>query len=421
MSRETHNSRIPSFAKRLQTAWEASRRISPLRSDARLFPEQQIPCIWIEAASCGQNAAVRGSWREPRTRRAAPVIPLAERPWVSFGTAAAVTYDRTVARLPIARTRQVTVAKIICGVDVSSRSLEARVGPTGPSGSFPNTVEGIDALFAFCRQQQVELVALEATGGYERQAFALLWAHGLPVALLNPRAVRRFAQGMGMLEKTDRLDAGMIAWFASVKASAPTVPLTAEHQRLQALVTRLRQLTALQTAQKNQRLLVNEAQVLSSFQELLRVVRSEIRKLEAAIAALIAADPLWEKLDRAFRSIKGVADRTVAQVMAQMPEIGVASNKAISKLAGLAPLARDSGKQHGKRPVRGGRRDVRAILYVVAGVVRRHDPDFVAFHQRLTAAGKPKKVIRIALAHKLLVRLNAKAREVRNQFAVIAP
>jgi transposase len=306
-------------------------------------------------------------------------------------------------------------------VDVSSRSLEARVGPTGPSGSFPNTVEGIEELVAFCRREQVELVALEATGGYEKQAFALLWAHGLPVAFLNPRAVRRFAQGMGMLEKTDRLDAGMIAWFASVKASAPTVPLTAEHQRLQALVTRLRQLTALQTAQKNQRLLVNEAQVLSSFQELLRVVRSEMRKLEAAIAALIAADPLWEKLDRAFRSIKGVADRTVAQVMAQMPEIGVASNKAISKLAGLAPLARDSGKQQGKRLVRGGRRDVRAILYVVASVVRRHEPDFAAFHQRLTAAGKPKKVIRIALAHKLLVRLNAKAREVRNEFAAVAP
>lgn len=311
------------------------------------------------------------------------------------------------------------MAKIICGVDVSSDSLEARVGPLGPSGSFRNTAEGIAELLAFCRQQQVEMVALEATGGYEKQAFALLWAQQLPVALLNPRAVRRFAEGMGMLEKTDRLDAGVIAWFAGVKESVPTAPLTAEHQRLQALVTRLRQLTELQTAQKNQRLLVNETTVLASFQELLRVVRVEMRKLEAAIAALIAADPLWEKLDQTFRSIKGVADRTVARLMAEMPEIGVASNKAISKLAGLAPLARDSGKQHGKRPVRGGRRDVRAILYVVAGVVRRHDADFAAFHQRLTAAGKPKKVIRIALAHKLLVRLNAKAREVRNEFAAL--
>jgi transposase len=307
--------------------------------------------------------------------------------------------------------------QIICGVDVSSISLEARIGPTGPSRSFPNTAEGIEELIAFCRQQEVVLVAMEATGGYERQAFALLWARGLPVALLNPRAVRRFAQGMGLLEKTDRLDAGVIAWFAVVKQSTPSAPVTAEQQRLKALVTRLRQLSELQAAQKNQRLLVKDPTVLASFQHVLTVVASQIRQLEAAIAALIAADPLWQKLDQAFRSIKGVADRTVARLMAEMPEIGAASNKAISKLVGLAPLARDSGKQQGKRVVRGGRRNVRAILYVVAGVVRRYNADFAAFHQRLAAAGKPKKVIRIALAHKLLVRLNAKAREVRNEFA----
>jgi transposase len=151
--------------------------------------------------------------------------------------------------------------------------------------------------------------------------------------------------------------------------------------------------------------------------ELLKVVASEMRMLEAEIAALLASDPLWQKLDQALRSIKGVADRTVARVMAEMPEIGTLSSKAVSKLAGLAPLAHDSGKREGKRLVRGGRRNVRAILFVVAGVVRRHDPDFAAFHQRLSAAGKPRKVIRIALAHKLLVRLNARARNARKAFA----
>jgi transposase len=313
------------------------------------------------------------------------------------------------------------VAKIICGVDVSSFSLEACVGPRGPAQAFSNTAEGVVELLAFCRQQGVELVAMEATGGYEKQPFAGLWAHGLPVALLNPRAVRRFAEGMGLLEKTDRIDAGIIAWFAAVKCSRPCTPVSAEQERLQALVTRLRQLTELQTAQRNQRLLVREATVLTSFREMLQLVASQIRTLEAAIAALIAADPLWQKLDQAFRSIKGVADRTVARLMAEMPEIGTASNKAVSKLAGLAPLARDSGKHQGKRPIRGGRSNVRAILFVVAGVVRRYDSDFAAFHQRLAAAGKPKKVIRIALAHKLLVRLNAKARQARQEFSAVTP
>jgi transposase len=237
------------------------------------------------------------------------------------------------------------------------------------------------------------------------------------VAVLNPRAVRRFAEGMGLLEKTDRIDAGVIAWFAKVKRVVPCAPASAEQARLQALVTRLRQLTELQTMQRNQRRLVSEPAVLAGLAKLLALLAAQIRELAAAMAELIAADPLWRQLDAAFRSIKGVADRTVARVMAEMPEIGRLSNKAISKLAGLAPRARDSGKSEGKRVVRGGRRGVRDILFVVAGLVRRYDPDFAAFHQRLSAAGKPKKVIRIALAHKLLVRLNAKARELRRQFA----
>jgi len=312
------------------------------------------------------------------------------------------------------------VSKIICGVDVASDFLQARIGREGAEGRFSNTKDGIAELAAFCRQHQVELVAMEASGGYEKLPFALLWAQELMVAILNPRAVRHFAEGMGLLEKTDRIDAGMIAWFAEVKHVAPMQPHSAEQQRLKALVVRLRQLTELHAAQRNQQLLVEDAFVRKSFTGLLGVVKSQMRELEKAIADLIAADPLWQKLNECFRSIKGVAKRTVARLMAEMPEIGTLSNKAISKLAGLAPLARDSGKREGKRVVRGGRRGIRAILFVVSLVVRRYNPDFAAFHQRLTAAGKAKKVVRIALAHKLLVRLNAKAREVRRELAATA-
>jgi transposase len=312
------------------------------------------------------------------------------------------------------------VSKIICGVDVASAALQARIGREGAEGCFTNTSHGIAELAAFCRQHQVELVAMEASGGYEKLPFALLWGQSLAVAILNPRSVRQFAEGMGLLEKTDRIDAGMIAWFAEVKHVSPTQPHSAEQQRLKALVVRLRQLTELQAAQRNQQLLVEDDVVRKSFLGLLAVVKAQIRELEKAIADLIAADPLWEKLNQAFRSIKGVAKRTVAHLMAEMPEIGTLSNKAISKLAGLAPLARDSGKREGKRVVRGGRRGIRAILFVVSLVVRRYNPDFAAFHQRLTAAGKAKKAVRIALAHKLLVRLNAKAREVRRELAATA-
>jgi transposase len=301
-------------------------------------------------------------------------------------------------------------------VDVSSISLEAFVGPVGPGRSFASTAEGVAELAAFCQEQQVELVALEATGGYEKRAFAGLWSQGIAVSVLNARAVRDFAKGMGLLEKTDRIDARIIARYAEVRGSAPSVPPSAEQEHLKALVTHLRQLTQMHVSQRNQGWLVTDKTVRRSMAKVLKVLEGQKRQVAAKIAAVLASDPVWKQMDQTFRSIKGVADRTVATVMADLPEIGTLSNKAAAKLTGLAPLARDSGKKHGKRPVRGGRRQLRAVLFVVAGVVARHNPDFAAFQQRLSAAGKPKRVIRVALAHKLLVRLNAKARELRMQF-----
>ena len=307
---------------------------------------------------------------------------------------------------------------IICGVDVSSQTLDASIGHSGRQVQrFENSPDGIAELAAFCRRHRVSLVVMEATGGYEKLPFTLLWAANMPAAIVNPRQVRHFAEAMGVLEKTDRIDAGVIAWFAEIRRIVAQAPPSQTQNRLAALVTRLRQLTDLRVAQTNQRRLVDDADVNASFEGILALITRQIREIEAKIAALIATDPLWRALDAAFRTFKGVADRTVARLMAELPEIGTLSGKAVSKLAGLAPIARDSGKSTGKRPVRGGREGVRSILFVVAELVSRYDPDFAAFRQRLTAAGKPAKLVRTALAHKLLVRLNAKARDVRNDLA----
>ena len=197
---------------------------------------------------------------------------------------------------------------------------------------------------------------------------------------------------------------------------APLAPPSPQQEHLKALVTRLRQLTLLQSAQRLQRQLVTDSTVQEGFAQLLQLLATQIRELEVTIAQHIAQDPLWQQLNVAFRSIKGVADRTVACLMAELPEIGTLSNKAISKLVGLAPLARDSGQYRGPRAIRGGRTHVRHLLYVIATVVRRFHPDFADFSRRLSAAGKPKRVILVALAHKLLIRLNAKAREVRQRW-----
>jgi transposase len=312
------------------------------------------------------------------------------------------------------------VTKIICGVDVSSQTLDARIGRAGKPERFARTEAGIAALAAFCQANGAELVVMEATGGYEKLPHGLLWLHGVPAAIVNPRAVRDFAKGMGILEKTDGIDAGVIAWYGEVKGIVGQEPAKETQQQLEALVTRLRQLTEMRTVQTNQRRLVTDETVLDSIDDFLALLGRQIRSFEVRIAELIDSDPLWRKLDETFRSIKGVADRTVARLMAEMPEIGTLSGKAVAKLAGLAPIARDSGRISGHRSVRGGREGVRSILFVVAEIVRRYEPDFTAFHEKLLKAGKPKKVIRVALARKLLVRLNAKARDARNALALAA-
>ena len=307
---------------------------------------------------------------------------------------------------------------VICGVDVSSTFLDACIGRSGPTGRFANNAAGIASLHEFCRMNQVEMVAMEATGGYEQKAVVHLSDQEMFVAVLNPCSVRQFAKSMGRLEKSDAIDARMIAWYAEIKQPNPVTLAPQAQRHLRAMVTRLRQLTDVRTSQLNQQRLITDPLVQGTFAQMLGLLAKQIEMLEQNIAALIDEDPLWNTVNLAMRSIKGVADRTVARLMADLPELGTLSNKTISKLAGLAPIMADSGKHKGKRVVQGGRSSIREILFVVASVVGRYEPDFIAFQQRLRDAGKPPKVVRIAVAHKLLVRLNAKARDARAQMKV---
>lgn len=308
--------------------------------------------------------------------------------------------------------------KTICGVDVSKAKLDACIEPGGDFASFDNDAAGIAALAAFCRQRAVSLVVMEASGGYERRAFLQLWQEGLSCALINPRSVRRYAEAMGILEKTDRIDASVIARFAIAKNLAPTPLPSRAQQRLKALVTRLRQVTDDLTVQKQRRAsLLDNPEILASIDEVITLLKRQSRSLEGEIASMIDDDPLWALLAQSWRTVKGVAGRTVARLHAELPEIGTYNNKAIAKLVGLAPLADDSGKHKGKRRIQGGRAGVRSILFLVARIAARYDQGLAAFQARLVAAGKEKMVIRIALARKLLVRLNAKARDARAQYA----
>jgi transposase len=308
--------------------------------------------------------------------------------------------------------------KTICGVDISKARLDACIEPGTLRGSYTNDMAGIAELAAFCRQHQVELVVMESTGSYERRAFVLLSEDGLPCAITNARNVRLYAESMGVPEKTDRIDASMIARFARHKDLQPMPLPSPAQRRLKALVARLRQLTDDLIVQKQRRSsLRDDAEMLASIDEVIALLKRQSRAIEGEIGSMIDDDPLWAHLSQTFRSIKGVADRTVAWLIAELPEIGTYSNKAIAKLVGVAPIANDSGPRRGKRPVRGGRPGVRSIMFLVAAIAARYDESLGRFRDRLLAAGKEKMVVRIALARKLLVRLNAKARDARAAFA----
>jgi transposase len=303
----------------------------------------------------------------------------------------------------------------ICGVDVSKDWLDSFIAPDHFQ-RFANDAEGIAALGDFVHRHGALLVVMESSGGIERTPYYLLWERCIACAIINPRSVRDFAKAMGYLEKTDRIDAQVIARYAGVKEIQPTPPPSQNQQRLSALTARMRQVVS--------DLTVNKQRLHSAFDDMARqgiltliaTLKKESKSLSQTIASLINADPWWAALDATLRSVKGVADRTVAILMADLPELGTLSNKAIAKLAGLAPLADDSGKRHGTRRTRGGRASVRSIMFLVADITAKYDETMHAFKQRLIEKGKPKMVIRIALAHKLLVRLNAKVRETRQTF-----
>jgi transposase len=304
----------------------------------------------------------------------------------------------------------------ICGVDVSKTWLDAWVAPSHFQ-RFDNTAEGVEALRAFCCDHDIELVAMESLGGVEQAAYLALWKQGQPCAIANPRAVRSFADAMGYLEKTDRIDAEMIARYADTKKLVAIPPPSDDQLKLTALTARLRQISADLSIQKQRLHSTVDPTALASLKQAVAFFNRQAKELAAAIAALITVDPVWAALDKTIRSVKGLADRTVAVLLADLPELGTISNKAITKLAGLAPLANDSGKRNGRRHVRGGRASVRSILFLVADVARKYDDDLAAFRNKLLAQGKEKMVVRIALAHKLLVRLNAKARDTRAAIA----
>lgn len=298
------------------------------------------------------------------------------------------------------------------GIDVSKHHLD--VCCNGEQRRLANEVHGWDELTAQLKVARVDLVVVEATGGYERGLLCALQNAGLSVARVNPRQARDFAKSMGVLAKTDQVDARTLRDFADVLARHEsrqkyiTPMLEPARRELGELMTRRRQLIDMRVAEHN-RLEHAGPRATRSIASVLKLLDKQIASVDQQID---------DHMDRHFRaqralldSVKGVGPVTILTLTAALPELGRLGRRQIAKLVGVAPLADDSGKRQGKRRTWGGRSDVRAVVYMAAIVAMRHNPVIRAFYERLVNAGKPKKVAIVACMRKLLTILNAMLRD----------
>lgn len=266
---------------------------------------------------------------------------------------------------------------------------------------------GLKALTKRLAKQALQVVAMEATGGLEGPVAAELHTAGLPVRVVNARQVRDLARGLGMLAKTDAIDAAMIARFAeAAKLTGAPVP-DAQAQHLGALVARRRQLVGMATAERNRLQQAADKRIRRSIQRLLRSIEAELEGVDRDIDGAIKNSPLWCAVADLLDQQPGVGNITARILVAELPELGRVTGKKIASLVGVAPHARDSGTLRGKRTIWGGRASVRAALYMATLSAVRCDAVLKDFYQRLIARGKTPKVALVACMRKLLVHLNA--------------
>ena len=301
---------------------------------------------------------------------------------------------------------------VYVGIDVGKDHLDvARHGEEGV-WRFANDDSGIQALLDRLTLSPPQLVVLEATGGFEYPAAAALAAASIPVVIANPRQTRDFAKSTGQLAKTDTIDARGLAFFAArVRPEVRELPSEAT-RALEAILARRRQIVEMMTAEKN-RLGFALKPVQKGIQKHIRWLERQLSDVDQDLDSMIRRSPVWSAKQDLLQAVPGVGPNLSRTLLAELPELGRLSHKQIAALAGVAPIARDSGRFRGKRMIWGGRAPVRVALYMSVWSAAKWNPVIRVFHDRLRAQGKPAKVAQVACMRKLLTILNAMLRDGR--------
>jgi transposase len=291
------------------------------------------------------------------------------------------------------------------GVDVAKDWLDIHHASHGAT-RINNSHAAVRSFAARCAKEGAWVV-FEASGGYDHQLRDGLESAQVRFSRINPRQARDFARAMGVIGKTDRVDARMLAELGARLTPAQTQPLPPERRALQAQATRRRQLVEMRKQEATRLQQTADPAARADIRGVIAMLDRRIAKIEARMTDLVTADPELAAIERRLRTAPGVGPVVAATLIAELPELGQIDRRSIAALAGLAPIARDSGRRSGPRSIGGGRPIVRTILYLAALQASRRSPQFIHFRERLQAAGKSVKTAIIATARKLVVTLNA--------------
>jgi transposase len=296
------------------------------------------------------------------------------------------------------------------GIDVSKDRRDVAVLGYERMWQVNNTSQGIAQLVEWMQDLQPELIVVEATGGYQRSAVEALFRAGLAVAVVNPARVRQFARACGLLAKTDKLDAQVLAVFGQRVQPRRYEGKTEAEKQLSALLVRRKQVEEMLKAEQN-RLRTVSPSLRGSLERIITILKEEKKKLDEQIHELMREQQAWQEQAEILASAPGVGMVTTATLLAELPELGKMDRKRIAALVGVAPMNYDSGRKRGYRKTKGGRTEVRSVLYMSTLVATRYNPLIRNQYQHLLKRGKEKKVALTACMRKFLTILNAMMRD----------
>ena len=300
---------------------------------------------------------------------------------------------------------------VYIGVDVSKDSLDVFCTHDHPK-RVPNRTAGFKTLIALVRGIKAPcVVCCEATGGYERNLMKTLVDEQVRIIRFNPKRVRDYAKSQGILAKTDRIDAKVIAEYAATHKNLSTQPRPTYQPELEQLYKRREQLLEMKQREKNRMEKDPHSRLLKDLQDHIHFLEQQIHILEEQIEAFIREQPECLTRYKRIIQIKGVGKVTAWAVLALFPEIGTLNRNQAASLAGVAPFNSDSGKKKGIRIIQGGRFALRKALYMSAMVAAVHNPILKAHYKQLVKQGKAKKLALTAIMRKLIILMNQLIRD----------